>query len=60
MPLTKPIRATGRRKSAVAQITMTLGGGNFQINSQPATDYLRNDAFLLHAVQAPLETIVLQ
>jgi small subunit ribosomal protein S9 len=57
---TKPIRATGRRKSAVAQITMTLGGGNFQINSQPATEYLRNDAFLLNAVQAPLETVILQ
>jgi small subunit ribosomal protein S9 len=60
VPLSKPIRATGRRKSAVAQITLTSGGGNFQINSQPATDYLRNDAFLLNAVQAPLETITLQ
>jgi small subunit ribosomal protein S9 len=58
--LPKPIRATGRRKSAVAQITMTSGRGDFQINSQPATDYLRNDAFLLNAVQAPLETIALQ
>lgn len=60
MSLSKPIRATGRRKSAIAQVTITLGGGNFEINSQTATDYLRNDAFLLNAVQAPLKKITLQ
>ena len=57
MSETKPIRATGRRKCAVAQVTMTKGGGKFVINTQPATDYLRNDAFLLHAVQSPLDLV---
>ena len=57
MSLPKPIRATGRRKCAVAQIIMTSGRGEFTINAQPAADYLHNDAFLLNAVQSPLDVI---
>jgi len=58
--VTKPIRATGRRKCAVAQITMTSGRGEFIINTQPAAEYLRNDAFLLNAVQSPLDVVASQ
>ena len=57
MSLPKPIRATGRRKCAVAQIIMTSGRGEFTINAQPAADYLHNDAFLLNAIQSPLDVI---
>ena len=45
MSVSKSTYATGRRKSAVAQVTMTLGRGDFTINTQPAAEYLRNDAF---------------
>jgi len=51
------IRATGRRKCAVAQVRLTPGSGTFMINAQPATDYLRHDAFLLHAVHAPFHCV---
>lgn len=51
------IRATGRRKCAIAQVRLTSGSGTFMINTQPATEYLRNDAFLLHAVHAPLHCV---
>lgn len=51
------IRATGRRKCAVAQVRLTPGSGTFIINTQPAIEYLRNDAFLLHAVHAPLHCV---
>lgn len=57
MSVPKPIRATGRRKCAVAQVTMTSGRGDFLINTQPAAEYLRNDAFLLNAVQSPLDVM---
>lgn len=57
MPVPKPTYATGRRKCAVAQVTMTPGRGDFTINTQPAAEYLRNDAFLLNAVQSPLDVI---
>ena len=57
MSIPKPMYATGRRKCAVAQVTMTLGRGDFTINTQPAAEYLRNDAFLLNAVQSPLDVI---
>ena len=50
-----PIRSTGRRKCAVAQVLLISGSGSFRINSQPAVEYLHADAFLLAAVLAPFE-----
>ena len=59
MTLQNPIRATGRRKSATAQVLFTSGAGDFRINSKSANDYLQNDAFLIASVQGPLESVSL-
>lgn len=57
MTLQQPIRTTGRRKSATAQVQFTSGSGNFQINSKPAHEYLQKNAFLVDAVQGPLDRV---
>jgi small subunit ribosomal protein S9 len=57
--LKNPIRATGRRKSATAQVLFTPGSGDFRINSKPANEYLQNDSFLVASVQGPLDSVSL-
>jgi small subunit ribosomal protein S9 len=55
--LESPIYATGRRKSATAQVLFKSGSGDFRINSKPANDYLQNDPFLVASVQGPLDAV---
>jgi len=55
----KSFSATGRRKSATAQVLFTPGSGDFRINSKPANEYLQNDSFLVASVQGPLDSVAL-
>lgn len=50
--------ATGRRKTAVAQVHLLSGTGEIRINGLIAEDYLSASPSLLLAVQAPLRTVV--
>jgi small subunit ribosomal protein S9 len=49
---------TGRRKTAVAQISLFPGTGAIRINGLVAEDYLSASPALLLAVQAPLRAIL--
>lgn len=46
-------RGVGRRKEAVAQVTLVKGTGQIIINEKPANQYLHNNTFSLLAVNAP-------
>jgi small subunit ribosomal protein S9 len=46
--------ASGRRKSSVARVSLTPGGGDIQINGSPAGQYLGRESLLL-LVRQPLE-----
>jgi small subunit ribosomal protein S9 len=50
------VRATGRRKSAVAVVRMKAGDGQFTINRRDARAYLSRDT-LMRVVQQPLESV---
>ncbi len=41
--------ATGRRKRAVARVTLTDGKGEFKVNGRRLTDYLLRDTLISHA-----------
>ncbi len=48
--------ATGRRKTAVARVTLEPGSGNIVVNKRPLEDYFpRHD--LRQMLQEPLETV---
>jgi small subunit ribosomal protein S9 len=49
------VSAVGRRKEAVAQVTLTKGTGQFFINEKPAQDYLQNQSSSLLSIKAPFE-----
>lgn len=49
------VSAVGRRKEAVAQVTIVSGTGQFFINDKPAQDYLQNQSSSLLAIKAPFE-----
>ena len=51
---------TGRRKSAIAQVQLIEGNGNFVINGQPADLYLQGNALALASVEAPLRVVKMQ
>ena len=51
---------TGRRKSAIAQVQLTEGSGEFVINGQPAPVYLQGNALALASVEAPLRVVKMQ
>ncbi len=51
---------TGRRKSAIAQVQLTEGNGEFFINGQPAHIYLQGNALALASVEAPLRVVKMQ
>lgn len=53
-------KAVGRRKSAIAQIKITEGNGDFIINGKPGFSYMQQDSSRLLAIQAPLDTLQLQ
>ncbi len=46
--------ATGRRKEAVARVTLTTGNGSFEINGRQVSDYLMRETLVNHAKE-PLE-----
>lgn len=46
-------RATGRRKTAVARVSLKRGPGAFQVNGKPAEDFFRGEMDR-YAVRAPL------
>ena len=50
------VRATGRRKSAVAVVRMKAGDGQFTINRRDARAYLSRDTLMM-LVQQPLESV---
>ena len=51
---TKPLSATGRRKTSVARIRLTEGTGNITINGRPFDDYL-GTLVLQNTVLAPFQ-----
>ena len=50
------VRATGRRKRAVAVVRLRPGDGKFIINSRDARSYLSRDTLMM-VVQQPLEVV---
>lgn len=47
-------QGTGRRKSSIAQIKLTKGTGQVQINNKPGLKYLQENVYLMDKLQAPL------
>lgn len=45
--------ATGRRKDAVARVTVRVGGGSFLINNKSPKDYLKRDV-LVDQINLPM------
>jgi small subunit ribosomal protein S9 len=54
------IKGTGRRKSAIATVTLVKGSGKLTINTIPGIDYMQQKADLLFAIQAPLDLFQLK
>lgn len=52
--------AVGRRKSAIAQIKIISGNGEFLINGKPGLSYMQENPSFLLTVQAPLDLLGLQ
>ena len=55
-----PIIATGRRKTAVAQVKLLDGTGQFTINGKDGVTYLQNNASSLFCVEAPFKLLNLK
>ena len=55
-----PIISTGRRKSAVAQVKLLEGTGQFFINGKQANEYMQEDALHVGKIEAPLKLLKLQ
>jgi small subunit ribosomal protein S9 len=53
-------KGTGRRKSAIAQIKLIKGTGEFSINGKPGVLYMQENPASILAIQAPLELLRLQ
>jgi small subunit ribosomal protein S9 len=54
------IKTVGRRKSAIAQINIRVGRGEFVINGKPAFLYMQENPAFLVAMQSPLELLGIQ
>lgn len=54
------IQTVGRRKSAIAQIKMRSGQGEFLINGKPAFIYMEENPAFLVEIQSPLEFLGIQ
>ncbi|KPJ50873.1 MAG: 30S ribosomal protein S9 [candidate division Zixibacteria bacterium DG_27] len=48
------VRATGRRKTAVAAVSLSRGEGEIKVNNRRLKEYFRRDSLVTHVV-APLE-----
>ena len=55
-----PILATGRRKTAVAQVQLIDGTGQFTINGKDSVTYLQNNASSILCVKAPFNLLNLE
>lgn len=53
------VRATGRRKIAVASVRLKAGDGKFVVNGRDARSYLCRDTLMM-VVQQPLEAVEMQ
>jgi small subunit ribosomal protein S9 len=53
-------KGTGRRKSAIAQIKLIKGTGEFSINGKPGVLYMQENPASILSIQAPLELLRLQ
>jgi small subunit ribosomal protein S9 len=51
---------TGRRKSAIAQVRVVEGGGQFFINGMPAVDYMQCNHISLESMEAPCKAVSLE
>nr|UCS09690.1 ribosomal protein S9 [Oedocladium prescottii] len=50
-------KAIGRRKEAIAQVTLCFGNGEFLINGYPANTYLQQNPHCITCVDAPLKQL---
>ena len=50
----------GRRKNAVAKVTLLPGKGLLVINNKPGESYLQYNSQYINTVKAPLQTLGLQ
>nr|YP_009725397.1 ribosomal protein S9 [Trebouxia lynnae]QHO63903.1 ribosomal protein S9 [Trebouxia lynnae] len=55
-----PIIATGRRKTAVAQVQLFKGSGEFTINGKAGVTYLQKNASSILCVKAPFNLLNLE
>ena len=55
-----PIIATGRRKTAVAQVQLFEGTGQFTINGKAGVTYLQENASSILCVEAPFNLLNLE
>ena len=53
-------RGTGRRKSSIARVELTLGDGEFLINKQDAIVYFQNNVYLIEKMHSPLKFLRIQ
>lgn len=51
---------TGRRKSAIAQVRVVEGAGEFCINGMPAIKYMQSNHISLGAMEAPCRAVSLE
>ena len=54
------IRATGRRKTAVAQVQLIEGKGQFSINGKDSLYYLQKNVNFISCLKAPFELLKLE
>jgi small subunit ribosomal protein S9 len=54
---TNTFYAIGRRKQAIAQVTIEAGSGKLTINERTPEDYLQNNLTYLTKVKKPLDTL---
>lgn len=47
----------GRRKTAIAQVILTLGNGKIEINSNDGKNYLQNNSTYLQQILRPLQIV---
>jgi len=55
-----PITATGRRKTAVAQVKLLKGSGQYTINGKAGVAYLQENASSILCVEAPFNFLKLE
>ena len=54
--MAKVFTATGRRKSAVARVTMTAGKGNIKINGRDVREFMPHETYVMDLMQPLVAT----